>query len=88
MVDSGQAQKVAHSYVVLSSVRCTMPSTQQLTNVETRKRLAGHVPGTDEKRDARKPERKRSLGRPRSRWEGISIMYIKKTRYRALIGLI
>lgn len=40
------------------------------------------------KRDKRKPEGKRLLGRPRCRWEGTSIMYSKETLYRAWIGLI
>jgi hypothetical protein len=48
-------------------------------------------PGTchaQAKRDTRKPEGKRLLGRPRCIWECTSIMYIKKTRYRAWIELI
>jgi len=71
-------KKVAHPYVVLSSVTCIIPSTQHLTNGKPRKRLAGHVPPTGEKRDARKPEGNRVLGRPRLRREGTIIMYTKK----------
>jgi hypothetical protein len=53
-----------------------------MTNVEPRKRLDGHVPRTGRKRDTKKPEGKRLLGRLRRRWEGTSITYTKKTRYR------
>lgn len=51
--------------MVLSSVTCTIPSTQHLINVEPRKRLAGQKPRTGQKSDAGKPEGKRVLGRPR-----------------------
>jgi len=51
-----------------------------LANIEQRKRLAGQVARTGEKRDARKREGNRILGRPRHRLEGTIIIYIKKKR--------
>jgi hypothetical protein len=59
-----------------------------MTTVEPRKRLDGHVPRTGEKRDIKKPEGNRLLGRPRRRWVCTNITCIKKTRYRAWIELM
>jgi len=58
-----------------------------------RKRWAGHVASTGERRGVcrilvGKPERKRPLGRPRSRWEDNIRMYLQEVEWGAWTGLI